>query len=231
MANVMIWFACKQCGKIQGRPETSIGSLIFCDCGQGNTVPWESTVPEPEPPPVPAALPAKAEPITLADDKPLPVLPAQRRRRRARYRPDPNYCLNHQAAPSQQTCVECGEAFCNDCVIQLDAKTLCGPCKNFQVRTWQKPARLSGMALLSLILAIVFSLLGICLVRTGNPLVGMLALLPHAMALVLGLFALRDTERNPKISGRSLAITGIVTAAVAALLTLVLNYYTPGMFG
>ena len=51
----MIWFTCKQCGKTHGRPENSVGSLVFCECGAGNTVPWESTVAEPE---QPAAAPA-----------------------------------------------------------------------------------------------------------------------------------------------------------------------------
>src|SRR5262249_16114600 len=46
----MIWFSCKQCGKVHGRAENSAGTLVFCDCGQGNTVPWESTAAEPEEP-------------------------------------------------------------------------------------------------------------------------------------------------------------------------------------
>ena len=46
----MIWFACKQCGKRHGRAESLVGTLVFCECGQGNRVPWASTVPEPEAP-------------------------------------------------------------------------------------------------------------------------------------------------------------------------------------
>jgi hypothetical protein len=44
----MIWYACKKCGKRQGRPDTAVGTLVFCECGQGNRVPWSSTIPEPE---------------------------------------------------------------------------------------------------------------------------------------------------------------------------------------
>ena len=49
----MIWFSCPKCGKTHGRPENSAGTMVFCECGQGNRVPWESTVAEP-PPQVPA---------------------------------------------------------------------------------------------------------------------------------------------------------------------------------
>ena len=36
----MIWFACKKCGKTQGRPESLAGTLVFCDCSFGIRVPW-----------------------------------------------------------------------------------------------------------------------------------------------------------------------------------------------
>ena len=45
----MIWFACKQCGKSHGRGEHLAGTLVFCECGHGNRVPWSSTIAEPEP--------------------------------------------------------------------------------------------------------------------------------------------------------------------------------------
>src|SRR5271169_2112243 len=46
----MIWFTCKKCGKTHGRADNSAGTMIFCDCGAGNTVPWESTTAEPAAP-------------------------------------------------------------------------------------------------------------------------------------------------------------------------------------
>ena len=54
----MIWFACKQCGKVHSRPESAAGAMVFCDCGQGCIVPWESTAPEPE-----AEAEPEAEPV------------------------------------------------------------------------------------------------------------------------------------------------------------------------
>ena len=46
----MIWFTCKKCGKTHNRPDTAAGTMIFCACGNGNTVPWESTASEPATP-------------------------------------------------------------------------------------------------------------------------------------------------------------------------------------
>src|SRR6516164_6467007 len=55
----MIWFACKQCGKRHGRGEHLAGTLVFCECGHGNRVPWSSTIPEPAPEPPPPREPRR----------------------------------------------------------------------------------------------------------------------------------------------------------------------------
>ncbi|MGF1580359.1 MAG: hypothetical protein ACFCD0_13435 [Gemmataceae bacterium] len=66
----MIWFHCSQCERQHSRPSTSAGSLIFCDCGNSITVPWESTIPEPEAPEAPPSRPKPPPPPKLA---PIPV--------------------------------------------------------------------------------------------------------------------------------------------------------------
>jgi MFS-type transporter involved in bile tolerance (Atg22 family) len=43
---------------------------------------------------------------------------------------------------------------------------------------------------------------------------GIGGLLLPALALALGFLALRDIEGNPRVSGRAVAITGSVTAAI-----------------
>src|SRR5437764_9295277 len=95
----MIWFACKQCGKRHGRAESLVGTLVFCECGQGNRVPWASTVPEPEAPPEPpppASAPARPRPRPAPeedeDDLPPPVAQPLRRTPEVR-RPNPKYTL------------------------------------------------------------------------------------------------------------------------------------------
>lgn len=238
----MIWFTCKQCGKTHGRAETSIGTLIFCECGEGNLVPWESTTAEPpqqpaEPPPPPPDVPApKLEPLTFeppagARDKPYDVLPPARTPRsrvRRRVRTDPNVCLNHSATPKKETCADCQEAFCVECLVTFQGETLCGPCKNFRIHALDTPPRLSTFALISVGLALVTGPLPICLVllgRSSGPYLILPALVPQLAALVLGILALRQTEQSPRVTGWSLALTGLLTASVGSMLTILLAVF------
>src|SRR5579864_2903560 len=209
---MMIWFSCKQCGKVQGRPENSAGTLIFCDCGQGNTVPWESTaaVPDAVPAlPVPA-MPAgpKLEPLSFdpgtspppLPQPPLPVPRSRLRRRPPRLRPDPNFCLNHEGVRSQKTCSACEEAFCSDCVMEFQGAIYCGPCKNHHLRELQKPPRISGLALSSLILAFLTGPLAVFLVASSNFFLCLLTLILFGIAVILGITALRIIAREDRKS-------------------------------
>jgi hypothetical protein len=228
----MIWFSCKQCGKTHGRPESSAGSMVFCDCGHGNLVPWESTAAEPaplpEPPPTP--LPPVARPAPTLPERDRPDRAGSpRSRRRARYAPDPTFCLNHENTPSQKTCADCGESFCNDCTVVFQGITLCGPCKNHRIRAFQKPPRLSSMAVISMLLAVTSGPMGLCLLWISS-VVGSLFICFQVAALILGVLALRATERDPRISGRSLALTGILTAGLCAILTIVMAVFAPGFW-
>jgi hypothetical protein len=235
----MIWFSCKQCGKVQGRPENSAGTLIFCDCGQGNTVPWESTAAEPEAP-LPMAVPAmpagpKLEPLsfdpgTSPPPLPPPELQSRPRRRPQRYKPDPNFCLNHEGVRSQKTCVACEEAFCNDCVVAFQGSMYCGPCKNYHLRVLQRPPRVSGLALSSLLLALFTAPWVLGLVGTGSFILCLLALMACGLALTLGILGLRVIERT-KIGGRAWAINGILMAGCTALLAVILTFFAPGIWG
>jgi hypothetical protein len=209
--------------------------LLFCSCGQGNRVPWESTVPAPKAPALPAEpLPAgeperQAEPRRRRDWDDEVSEPAWRRQRALRKR-DPAYCFNHEDTPSQQTCADCGEAFCERCVVTFQDAVVCGPCKNFRVRTVQRPPRPSTFAIVSLVVALLGAPIGFCLPNmahgtgTGSPL-GVLAaavvgLCAPLVALVLGLKALREIENQPKVGGRALAMTGVTTAAASLLWSL-----------
>src|SRR5262245_42491280 len=131
----MIWFACKQCGKRHKQPEDAAGSLIFCECGQANRVPWESTVPAPQeraggeerPRPRPQKWSDAAE-----EDEPEAAPRSRTSRRPETRRRDSAYCLNHGEAPSEHTCPDCGEAFCARCLVEFQGQRLCAPCKNFR---------------------------------------------------------------------------------------------------
>src|SRR5262249_26054512 len=178
----MIWFACKKCGKTHSRPESQAGTLVFCDCSFGNRVPWSSTVPEPATPPAAEPIPIPVPP-RRADPLPPPRIPdaipsrprydddrdRQRvprrlddeprggdlpRRRREPRRANPRYCLNHDEKPSEAVCDDCKMSFCAGCVVTLQDKTVCGPCKNFRVRGLNRPARVTPLSIITLVVGL-----------------------------------------------------------------------------
>jgi hypothetical protein len=242
----MIWFTCSKCGKTHGRPENSVGSMVFCECGQGNLVPWESTAPEPPPqvapPQAPPALPGVPQSPTLAPltfdmspsrggPGPVPIDDAGRRRRPGERR-DPNYCFNHPSSLKAAPCDDCGESFCATCLVTLDGANLCGPCKNFRVRTLELPPRNSPSAIFSMVIALLIgAVLAFCLLpfsgNTGISIVSLLTLMMQLLALFLGLRALllMHQEGETRIGGQALAVTGVTTACICILLTLLVNLY------
>jgi predicted nucleic acid-binding Zn-ribbon protein len=223
----MIHFTCKQCGQAFERPEAAVGSLVFCGCGTANRVPWESTSPAP-PPPEPEEVPAVRR-VGRPDDQSAP------RARRYEPRPaaprDPTRCFNHPEAPADQACAACGERFCAGCVVRLEGQALCGPCKNFRLRSLERPSRVAVLAIVAPILGIFSGAFGpfAMLVALGaeaeRPAVIVTALVGLAPALVvagMGALALRQIEADPKVAGRSLALTALVIGLVSAASTAVL---------
>ncbi len=233
----MIWFSCPKCGKTHGRPENSIGTMVFCECGQGNTVPWESTAPEPPPQPAsaaPAGMPTLA-PMTFdmpAAAAPPPLNDPASRRRRGVERRDPNFCLNHPSTLKSAMCEDCGESFCASCMVALEGANLCGPCKNFRVRGLELPPRNSNAATFSLLLALFMGgLLTFCLLplsgSTAISILALLTILPQLLALGLGIRALYlvQQEGGSRHGGQAWAVTGVTTAALCITLTLLLSLY------
>jgi hypothetical protein len=241
----MIWFACKKCGKRHGKAEGLSGTLVFCDCGFGNRVPWSSTVPEPEAPPAaPAPLPRprsvpvderdarrpprRSVPVDDQDDWQPPSL-RTRPRKEAR-RINPNYCLSHDEKPSELTCKDCGMRFCSSCVITLQGDTLCGPCKNFRLRGVHRPAPVAPLAIISVIVGLISAPVGFCVSFVGISaqvapggnagfafLLGLIGFLLPLTGLILGGAALRQIESRANVGGRLLAMTGTAAGLVGTL--------------
>ncbi len=151
------------------------------------------------------------------------------RRVRARHRPNPAYCLNHDETPREATCDACHASFCSACVVALQGQTLCGPCKNFRVRGLSRPARLAPLALLAFILALVstvvslfltFMAIGVYMTLENGVVVALvfclIALVLASGELVLGWLALRQIDGKAHLAGRGLAMTG-VTAGLAGV--------------
>jgi len=229
----MIWFACSKCSKVHGRPESSAGAMVFCECGSGLTVPWESTAPEPaHTPAVAAPQPRRVEPLLFGrgiESPPAEAVPAPRpSRRKARFDHDPSFCLNHEARPRQKMCADCGMSFCDDCVVSFRGQTLCGPCKNYETKLLQRPPRRSGLALASAAVAFGAGLLALSM-PWNRPLVfcvfAIIAVAVQILAFFAGLFALRKTQTDPQAGGQGLAITGMSAASFTAVLTIVLTFY------
>lgn len=253
----MIWFCCKQCGKKHGRPDNQVGSMIFCDCGFGLRVPWASTIPEPEASteaiPVPAGpLPAETLPppraIPVPVDEPdrprLPSIPvpanppsASPPRRQRRYRKvDPGFCLNHDETAVSQACADCRLPFCADCLASLGGAMLCGPCKNFRLRSQTRLPRVAPMAVVGLVLALASSPVAGCIsvmafssyLRPNGAIaqtivLALLGMLFPAGAMVLSGLALRSIDGKPNLGGRGMALTGMVTGLVGILWNMVIG--------
>lgn len=218
----MIHFTCQQCGKVHERPDAAAGSLVFCECGQGNRVPWESSAAGAERPPdvvrepLPEAVPLERDEDTSRDrggrldwDDARPAW-------------DPSRCFNHEEAAATRTCEECGVGFCEDCVVSLQGQTLCGPCKNLRVRRRQKPLRVSALAIISLVVGLMSGVGAFCLVSmgagAGQPGFGFVGLVPPLVALVLSLVALQRIEKDPNLGGRALATTALMTGLVGTVM-------------
>jgi hypothetical protein len=238
----MIWFACKQCGKRHGRAEHLAGTLVFCECGQGNRVPWTSTVPEPEPAeaqpvPPPAPRPRASRPA-FDEDRPEPEI-LRPRRTRERRRPNPAYCLNHEETPKQATCDACHASFCSACVVTLQGQTLCGPCKNFRVRGQHRPARMAPLAVVAFVLALVSTIVSLFLtfmaigvqttMESGVAFAVACCLIGCAFAgseLVLGWLAVRQIDRQPSLGGRGMAMTGATAGLAGVVWSLAVAFFT-----
>ncbi|MCS7045159.1 MAG: hypothetical protein NZO58_02260 [Gemmataceae bacterium] len=231
----MIWFSCPVCQKVHGRPENSAGSMIFCSCGQGVVVPWESTVAAPTvvAEPAEAVPPPKVEPLTFGgptQHEPAPVPPRLRPRPRASPRPtDPERCFNHDQRPRQHVCAVCELPFCEDCVVRFRGRVLCGPCKNYEIALLQRPPRLPGQAVLSALAASASGVLVLILALTGPTradwyLAGAAATLQLA-AVAFGLWALRAAQNDPRLGGQSVALFGLAGSLYTAALVVAAMIY------
>lgn len=227
----MIWFSCTKCDQTLQRPDTSAGVLVFCDCGQGNFVPWESTRPAPRQPDPAVELPAEPPPLRA-----VPVAEEQELAAAAEHTDeahdaqalalsrDPQTCFNHQDRPLQAACNDCGESFCANCLIKFQGSSVCGPCKNFRLRKSIKPHAMSVKAIFGVILALGCSPVVMCLLPArGNDasvIIGALGLVGQIVAVMLGSIALYETDKDPHLAGRPLAITTVLTGGLASLITI-----------
>ncbi len=247
----MIWFACKKCKKTLGRPESSAGVMVFCDCGQSTMVPWESStapgelsaqqapnVPRLEPlvfepwrstAPVDASSPPAAPPPLMPRrlEVALPPSMAPGGRPRESKKLDPTRCFNHDV-PQQLACRDCKLNFCADCVCKFQGDVVCGPCKNYRTKVMQRTGSAGLFAVSCLLTAMVTAPLAFLLFSwIPNPAhryYTALALLPQLAALVLGAVVLLRGHARQQILDWILSVSGIATAATVSIVFILLTW-------
>ena len=139
--------------------------------------------------------------------------------------PSAGFLFNHDDVATEKTCAECKEYFCPNCVVELQGKTLCGPCKNFQVRGLHRPGKIPPLAVVAVIVGMVSSPVTFCLTLFGSGQMGgvgavILSIVGLAIpvgGLVVSSMALRQIESRPNAGGRGLAMTGATSSLVGAL--------------
>lgn len=244
----MIWFRCKNCGKTHGRADNSAGTMVFCDCGHGNTVPWESTAAPPAAPPVAAEMPKapdlgpiQFDPVASTSTGSSPAPPARpgsypyeppsvdddRLYRRGRgEKRDPDFCFNHQRRPQAGACADCQENFCADCLVRFQGMNLCGPCKNFRARRQELPPTASTLAVVSVLISLIVGPLMMCLLLSNRSeamrVLCWISLAIQAVAIGLGVWALWEAEGERKGGGQWVALTGVITASVTCVVTVLM---------
>ena len=107
-------------------------------------------------------------------------------------------CLNHPAAPAEASCTHCGRSFCAGCLVELVGQRLCAECKEVALRDVFVSRSRHPDALPALIVPIVGWLTCVFLPVTSS------------LGLWFGWRALRDIRAEPRYSGRTLALAGMV---------------------
>lgn len=213
--------------------------MVFCACGQGNRVPWNTTQDIPDA--IPAALPvpvpeSRAKPMREAQPAPSSPSPSEqasalpvpaRRAGRLLGKVHPDFCYHHDEVPRSLTCSACQLPFCEACIVTLEGKQLCGPCKNFRVSSPGQARRLlplsaiafvvafaSGPVALTLSFAAAGLVIGEGMVGVGVALCFLASALPVA-GLVLSTLALGRLDGRPQTAGRGLASSAVCTSLVA----------------
>ncbi len=150
----------------------------------------------------------------------------RRRRDKVFRRHRPGFCFNHDDVATDKTCAECKEYFCPNCLVELQGKTLCGPCKNFVVRGLHRPGKVPPMAIVAVIVGLVSSPVTFCLTMMGSGqqvggigtvILSIIGLVLPVGGLVASGVALRQIESRPNMGGRGLAMTGATSSLVGAL--------------
>lgn len=109
-------------------------------------------------------------------------------------------CTLHPHLEALALCSHCGRPYCAGCLVELVGRRLCGECKGAMLSEVLIARRRHPNALASLIVPIVGWMTCVFLPLTS------------ALGLWLGWRALREIEAEPRYTGRTLALAGMVVS-------------------
>jgi hypothetical protein len=128
-------------------------------------------------------------------------------------------CLNHPEVEAAAPCSYCRRPFCSGCLVELVGRLLCAECKETALREILATQRRHPQALPALIVPIVGLLTCVFLPVTSS------------VGLWLGWRALREIQADPRYSGRTLALAGLVVSGatladwvIALIATLIFRF-------
>lgn len=112
----------------------------------------------------------------------------------------PTPCTNHPLQEAVAPCSHCGRPYCPACLVELVGRRLCADCKEAMLSQVLATRRRHPNALASLIVPIVGWMTCVLLPLTSG------------LGLWLGWRALRDIRAEPRYTGRTLALAGMVVS-------------------
>jgi tetratricopeptide (TPR) repeat protein len=124
-------------------------------------------------------------------------------------------CLNHPGAAAETACAGCRRPFCPSCLVSLQGRLLCGPCRDTRVARMQGDTGSPTMADQILPVRNPQALTGYYIgVFSLIPCFGLVA---GPAALILGMRGLRAVRERPELPGKAHAITATVLGALTTL--------------
>jgi len=128
-------------------------------------------------------------------------------------------CVNHPDVDATAPCTHCGRAFCSGCLVELVGRLLCAECKDTALRDILVSRQRHPQALPALIVPIIGLVTCVFLPVTSS------------VGLWLGWQALREIQADPRYSGRTLALAGLVVSGatladwvIALIATLIFRF-------
>ncbi len=124
-------------------------------------------------------------------------------------------CRNHPTVAAVDRCAACAEAFCPNCLVEVQGRKYCGNCKVLAVQgqpaAYQGPTKTCGYAIASLVLSLVG--LVVC------------GIILEILALVYASKAKTAIRQNPQLTGSGMATAGMVIGIIGLVLGVIQVFY------